>query len=344
MFFRGAHPGPLARGRESSPQPVDDSERVGTSPQRGLLFPPQAETKDLTLASYGLTLPSWWGDGFDSFDIVELGLTTSIEIGLIAYVLMKKPLLVLFGTALALGFASASVADAATYRETVESPPVVSDPSLGYPLVLLQLGTNVSSLNHVSVQVSGIASNGWWVGDPIEIENPYIGPVGASVDVYLFVGGSLHGPGLPSGGWYQGRVTCTNEGTFSSALTLRPVPGYLVELPNVPDGRLALCLIQWPICGLGEMVRNPYLDVKQVDVQVDYGPAINLALRPADGTLSWSGVPSGGSVETLSASDPNGPWQVERRLPANSGSIALQWPAAETRRFFRLRWLEGSSP
>lgn len=241
-----------------------------------------------------------------------------------------------------LGFALASAAGAATFRATVESPPVVSDPTQTIPLPPLELGTNLSSLYYASVHLCGVHTNGWWVGDGVE--GFYTGPMGATLTVYLFVGGGIHAPGLPSGGSYEGQVAYTNDGPFSSALTLKPTAPYLVEVPYVPDGQVALCLVRWAIIGFGQMVLDPYLHVDQIDVRLEDSPAIRLALNPADGTLSWSGVPPSGSLEILSATDPNGPWQLERRLPAADGSLALLWPPPAAPRLFRLRWSEVSLP
>lgn len=241
-----------------------------------------------------------------------------------------------------LGFAWASAAGAATFRVTVESPPVVSDLTQAYPLPPLELGTNLSSLYYASVHLSGVHTNGWWVGDGIE--DHYVGPAGADLVVYLFVGGGIHVPGLTNGGWYEGGLAYTNDGPISSALTLKPTAPDLVEVPYVADGQVALCLVSWPIVGFGQMVSDPYLRVDQIDVRLEDSPAIRLALDPADGTLSWSGVPGSGSLEILSATDPNGPWELERRLPAADGSLALVWPPSAAARLFRLRWSEASLP
>jgi hypothetical protein len=244
--------------------------------------------------------------------------------------------------AMVVGLAWASGAGAATYRVTLVSPPVLSDIISGSKAIPLDFGTNLLSVYRVNVQISGVHSNGWWVGDPAE--NPVNGPIGGSVAVYLFVGGGIDAPDVPTGGWYEARVSCTNNGAFSSALALRPTAPDLIDGAYVPAGQVGLCLVQWEIGGLGYTDPDPYFSINQVDVQVEDSPVIQLVLNPADGTLSWSGVPSSGSVEILSATYLNGPWQVEYHLPAGDGSVALQWPAVEGLRFFRLRWLEASAP
>jgi len=243
----------------------------------------------------------------------------------------------------AAGLAWASGAGGATFRVTVESPPVLSELISSSPLIPLDLGTNLSSLYQVSVQISGVHTNGWWVGDPIESPTTS-GPIGGSVDVYLFVGGGIHAPDVPNGGWYQGRVSCTNNGAFSSALTLLPTAPDLPVGFYVPAGQVALCLVQWQVVGIGYTDPAPYFGINQVVVQIADSPAIHLGFNSAGRTLSWSGVPSSGSVEILSATDLNGPWQVAYQLPAGEGSVVLQVPAVEGLRFFRLRWLEASVP
>ena len=239
-----------------------------------------------------------------------------------------------------LGFGWTSAAAAATFRVTVESPPVVSYPTQIIPLPPLDLRTNLSSLYYASVAFSGIHTNGWWVGDGVE--SFYVGPVGAQLVVYLFVGGGIQAPGLPNGGWYEGGIPYTNDGPINTTLSLKPRAPYLVEVPYVPDGHVALCLVSWPVTGgvFGQMTRDPYLRVDQIDVRLEDNPAIRLVLNPADGTLFWSGVPPSGSLELLSATNPNGPWQLERSLQAADGSLGLVWPPTAGSRLFRLRWSE----
>jgi len=246
-------------------------------------------------------------------------------------------------TSVILGLAWASVADAAWYRIAVESPLVVSDPQEAFPLTPLEFGTRVSSLDHISVQVSGIHSNGWWVGDGIE--GYYVGPRGASLTVYLFPGLGIRIPGLPRDGWYEGTMVCTNDGAFSAALPLSPSPGYLVTVPYVADGRAALCCVTWGLLGFGgSMARQPYLALTQVEVQLEASPKIEITSARADGTVSWSALPPGGTVEILAATAAGGPWEVEQSLPSESRSARVQRDQADTVRFFRLRWREGGSP
>jgi hypothetical protein len=66
-----------------------------------------------------------------------------------------------------LGFLSTSSTKAAFYQLTIESPRVVPEPLFDFPLAPLDLGTRVSSVEHVSLQISGVHSNGWWIGDGI---------------------------------------------------------------------------------------------------------------------------------------------------------------------------------
>jgi hypothetical protein len=63
----------------------------------------------------------------------------------------------------------------------------------------LDVGTRVSTLDRVEMRVSGIHSNGWWVGDGLI--DDYVGPRGAELTVYLFPGAEIEIPGLarPSG-------------------------------------------------------------------------------------------------------------------------------------------------
>lgn len=242
-----------------------------------------------------------------------------------------------------LGLAWGSAAGAATFRTTVESPAVVSDLTQAYPLPPLKLGTNLSSLYYASVHFSGVHSNGWVVGDGIE--GFYNGPVGGALTVYLFLGGGIHAVGLSSNGWYEGRVTYTNDGPFSSDLILKPRAPYLVEVPYLADGQVGLCLVCWPIIWVGEMmVQEPYFHVDEIDIRIDDSPAMRLAFNLANGTLSWSGVPPSGSIEILSATDPNGPWQPEGHMPAADGSLPLPWPPPAAPSLFRLSWSEAGSP
>jgi hypothetical protein len=231
---------------------------------------------------------------------------------------------------------------AALYQVTVESPSVVFEPMEAYPLAPLELGTKVSSLNQVRVQVSGIHSNGWWVGDGIE--DDYIGPRGASLTVYVFVGATVEIPGLIPNGWYEGRIECTNDGAFTSDLTLRPAPRTLVSVPYVPDGRVALCCVTWGLVGHGHMAQQPYLDAGRVEIDLEVEPTVEITSFGVDGILSWSALPAGGIVEILSAPEPCGPWEPGVRLPSESGFTEVHPPHSGGRRFLRLRWQESVSP
>lgn len=236
-----------------------------------------------------------------------------------------------------LGFVLASVSNsgAATFRFTVDSPPILTDlATVGTPDTR-ELGSNVASLYQVTAKLSGTHSNGWWVGD--QIESHFSGPMGAMLDVYLFVGSGIQTVGLPEGGWYHGEITFANDGQFSLELPLTPTWPYLVEVPFVPEKQVALTLVKWPIIGFGAMVLNPYLKVSQVEIQVADAPGINLALADNQTTLSWSVVPFGGTVEILSASNPSGPWEVALRVPSERHSVTLGPTPPGNSRYFRLK-------
>jgi len=236
---------------------------------------------------------------------------------------------------------SASPAGAATYRITVESPLVVREPLQAYPIAPLDLGTRVSVVEDVNMHVSGVHSNGWWVADGIE--DYYVGPRGAHLTVYLFTASDIEIPGLAPEGWYEGRVEFTNDGAFSTGLTLSPSRRSLSP-PYLAEGRVALCCVNEIVIGFGSMAPPPYLELSHVEVQLDVQPILELTSFDLDGTVSWSALPAGGTVQLLTATDPAGPWQVEITLPSEIGSTMIQPPVAGSNRFFRLSWRENSSP
>jgi hypothetical protein len=238
-----------------------------------------------------------------------------------------------------LGLVWASFANAALFRIVAEVPPIVSDVFEAIPLAPLELGTKVSSVDRVSMHVAGIHTNGWWDGwfggD---------GPIGARLDLYLFTGRDIHIPGPGGAAWYEGIVTLTNDGAFTVSAALVPAPPWLSIVPYVPEGETALCCVVWPVSGVGTVVRQPFLELSQVQIELEAQPVLRITSVSADGLLSWSALPSGGVIELLAATDVNGPWEVEVRLPSESRSTRLQGPQATTRRFYRLRWQEGGPP
>jgi hypothetical protein len=239
------------------------------------------------------------------------------------------------------GFLLTTAASAATYRITVDSPRVVSEPWMAHPL---DIGTRISTLDRVEMRVSGIHSNGWWVGDGLI--DDYVGPRGAELTVYLFPGAEIEIPGMATAGWYQGRISCTNDGVFAIDLALMPSPRYLVRLPFVADGGMALSCFkeqQYSI-GFGGMTRQPHLELSSVEVQIHVTPVLEITSIHTDGILSWSALPAGGTVDVLTKEDLDGPWVVAMSVSGEMGSADIQPPEGEVVKFIRLQWREGESP
>ena len=205
--------------------------------------------------------------------------------------------------------------------------------------MLLEFGTKVTSVDRVGVRVSGVHTNGWWVGDGIE--DFFVGNLGANLWLYLFVGGDI--PGLAREGWYEGSVVLTNDGVFAVSFSLSPHLAYLVSVPYIPAGRIALSCVVSPQYGWGSFAREPYLALSQVEIELEAKPVMQINSFTPDGLLTWSALPAGGTIEVLSATDPGGAWAVEVRLPSERRSTMLQSQAAAPR-FYRLRWLEGATP
>jgi hypothetical protein len=241
-----------------------------------------------------------------------------------------------------LGLLSTSSTKAASYQLTIESPRVVPEPLLAFPLAPLDLGTRVSSVEHVSLQISGVHSNGWWIGDGII--DDYVGPLGAKLTVYLFTASDIEIPGLAPEGWYKGACEITNDGEISVDLTLRPSPRSLVGVPYVADGRVALCCVTWARVGFGSMARQPYLELSRVEISMVAEPILEITSIRADGTVTWSALPAGGTIELLVSSGPEGPWEVVSRLPSETVTVVVPAPEPGASRFVRLRWQESLPP
>ena len=242
----------------------------------------------------------------------------------------------LVAQAFSLSFLCVTGAAAASFEFTVNSPGILTELLPSAQVKPLPLGTNLSALYQVTAQISGVHSNGWWVGD--RVENFYFGPIGATLEVYLLVGGGVPSVALPAGGWYQGEIDFANDGRFRVDLNLVPTRPYLSSLPYVPNGQVALFLVEWPLVGFGGGLESkPFLQVSEARIELQDSPGIQLTRVGGETVLSWSALPASGVVEILAAPELNGPWQVAFQVPATRSSVTLG-PQQSDSRFFRLRW------
>jgi hypothetical protein len=239
----------------------------------------------------------------------------------------------------ALAVTGVQAADGGVYRVTVTAPPIISELTQA---TVLDIGTRVVSIDRVSVRVSGIHTNGWWVGDPTEF--PYEGPAGASLDLYVIGGWNVRIPGIPREGWYANRLQPTNDGAFIASFSLIAVPDSLFTRAYVPDGGVGLACVAWATVGLGSWARAPYLALSEVEVELEVKPVLEITSMKEDGFLSWSALPAGGTIEILAADKAGGPWEVEARLPSDQRSTTLIQPSAGACRFYHLRWQNDASP
>jgi hypothetical protein len=227
-------------------------------------------------------------------------------------------------------------ADSGIYRTTVLSPPIYRESTHA---VALDFGTKLAAIQRATVRISGIHTNGWWVGDPIE--NPIQGPLGAALIVTVF-GGGVAILGDPGGDRFGYGCRLTNDGPFTISLSLLPVRGG--PGAYVPTGYAALCCEVPVAIGLGGFAVEPFLVISQVDVELEAEPLLEIRSAGAGGLVSWSALPAGGTLEILAADAPDGQWQVEARLPSDMRSATLPRPQPGTSRLYRLRWWSGAAP
>jgi hypothetical protein len=227
---------------------------------------------------------------------------------------------------------------AATYEIVENAPTVVREILDPDAFIQLDLGTKLSRLDGGSVRVSGVHANGWWIGDGIE--DTYEGRLGAALTLYVFAGEGVQLPEPPTDGWFEAKLQFTNDGSFTAVAKLQRHPR-IFGVPYVAQGLIALSCVSERMYGWGRFVQEPYVRLLQVTVELEGTPAFEVTSLSKDGTVSWSALPPGGTVDLLSADTVDGPWDVEASLPSDLRSARLTIGKA---RFLRLRWHEASVP
>jgi hypothetical protein len=231
-------------------------------------------------------------------------------------------------------------ADSGIYRTTVLSPPMYRESTQA---VALDFGTKLAAIQRATVRISGIHTNGWWVGDPTE--NPIECPMGASIIVSVFGGaGSVAIPGHLGEDRFIRGCELTNDGPFTITLSLLPDMPWLRPRGYVPDWCAGLCCERPFVNGLGGFLVEPFLHIEKVEVELEAEPLLEITSAGADGSLSWSALPAGGAIEILAADAPDGQWQVEARLPSDMRSTTLPRPQPGSSRLYRLRWWSSAAP
>jgi hypothetical protein len=235
---------------------------------------------------------------------------------------------------------SVRAADTGIYRTTVLSPPIYRESTQA---AVLDFGTKLASIQRAAVRITGIHTNGWWVGDPTE--NPIECAMGASIIVSVFGGaGSVAIPGHLGEDRFIRGCDLTNDGPFTITLSLLPDMARLRPRGYVPDWCAGLCCERPFVNGLGGFAVEPFLHIEKVDVELEAEPLLEITSAGADGSLSWSALPAGGTIEILAADASEGQWQVEARLPSDMRSTTLLRPQPGTSRLYRLRWWSGAAP
>jgi hypothetical protein len=196
--------------------------------------------------------------------------------------------------------------------------------------VIVDLGTRLLSLTNVVVRLSGLHTNGWWVGDGVW--DPYVGPQGARLVVYM-------DSGTPSFARWANALRLTNDGPFSATVPLwGGVPWDFLR-----DGVTDLELMHDAVFGAegGGFTLPPFLEVTNVVLSIEATPQVIVRSLAPDGTLTWSALPTDGISEIESAVSPRGPWRRELLLTDNICSLRLEIREDTRSRFFRVKWTAG---
>jgi hypothetical protein len=194
----------------------------------------------------------------------------------------------------------------------------------------LQLGTKLSSVSRVEVEVSGIHSNGWYdafYGDGLLGASLYVG-IGARGDYRT-----------------RGRLTLDTDGPFSATFPI-PTGSMVPDWSKLLEGGVEVYALNDRVAGFpggGSVVRAPYLEITSVVLRIDAVPAIHLAYDAPTGKLSWSALPATGRLRLYSAATPDGPWDLAGEYE-NHGPFPTWKPAEVGSRFFKAAWTDHPLP
>jgi len=187
------------------------------------------------------------------------------------------------------------------------------------------IGSCVSTVVVVRVEITGTHYMGWWDGD--DVEDYYHGPKGG----YLYITLNLGANSEPNFSiWTHFDTT----GPFSRTLTFpASVSQYWTFLA---DGVSDLRIHQEGIYGWGTWTIYPLIDISSVTVSIEAERLIKIVSLSRDGTLCWTPTRSNGVTHVEFATDLAGSWTRVASTPSTNTCCNVTIPPESAAGFFRV--------
>lgn len=191
--------------------------------------------------------------------------------------------------------------------------------------VPFDLGSCLSTVAAIRVEVAGTYSMGWWDGD--DVEDFYHGPMGSSLFFQM-----NHDAGLVRS-WYASADLGTN-GLFNQTITLRP--GAHASWDFLRDGTADLSLEHSGFMGWGHMTVPPQATISSVTVAIEAERLLRMVSFSRDGALCWTPMPTQGVIRVHFAPEVTGSWSIVATNASSNTCYNVTFPPGGNAGFYRI--------
>lgn len=192
--------------------------------------------------------------------------------------------------------------------------------------VPFDVGSCLSTVAVIRVEIAGTYSMGWWDGD--DIEDFYHGPRGSIVDFEM----------NHDAGWslrWSGSAGFGTNGLFNRTITLAP-QGTNANWDFLRDGTGDLYVYHSILLGWGRMTIPPQMTITSVTAVVEGERLLQIVSFSRDGALCWSRMPTEGVIRVHFAPEVTGPWSIVATNASSNTCCNVALPLGWNVGFFRI--------